>query len=225
MLNRRSRSRTRSPPPDPPKFVEQRTAAGLRYFVNPRTKDARWSPPRARRHDGAASAAHAAPAAAAASSGYGGGGQGVSSTSGASGRTASLPPGWEKRTTANGRDYYVNHELRITQWDPPRGSAAAAGAAVAPGGEAKSTYAYGDQVSPASFAPEAKRPGPPPAAAHAGGGGGVGFGHASGGMGGGEGGEGLPGYIEVRTHKDGRTYYVNHRTQVTSWVPPPREDW
>ncbi|CAN0544935.1 unnamed protein product, partial [Ectocarpus sp. 12 AP-2014] len=35
----------------------------------------------------------------------------------------------------------------------------------------------------------------------------------------------LPGYIEVRTHADGRTYYVNHRTKVTSWVPPPREDW
>lgn len=37
---------------------------------------------------------------------------------------------------------------------------------------------------------------------------------------------GLPGYIEIRVNAaDGRTYYVNHRTQVTSWTPPPREDW
>ena len=37
---------------------------------------------------------------------------------------------------------------------------------------------------------------------------------------------GLPGYIEVRVNAaNGRTYYVNHRTQVTSWTPPPKEDW
>lgn len=42
-----------------------------------------------------------------------------------------------------------------------------------------------------------------------------------------EGGEGgLPGYIEVRVDAvDGRKYYVNHRTEVTSWTPPREEDW
>lgn len=42
-----------------------------------------------------------------------------------------------------------------------------------------------------------------------------------------EGGDGgLPGYIEVRVDAaNGRKYYVNHRTEVTSWTPPREEDW
>lgn len=47
--------------------------------------------------------------------------------SGASGPTASmsdepltpLPPGWEERTDAQGRTYYVNHNERTTQWERP----------------------------------------------------------------------------------------------------------
>lgn len=31
----------------------------------------------------------------------------------------SLPPGWEERTDANGRTYYVNHVARTTQWQHP----------------------------------------------------------------------------------------------------------
>ncbi|CAI5778071.1 E3 ubiquitin-protein ligase Itchy homolog isoform X1 [Podarcis lilfordi] len=31
-----------------------------------------------------------------------------------------LPHGWEKRTDANGRVYFVNHNTRITQWEDPR---------------------------------------------------------------------------------------------------------
>ncbi|KAI5752762.1 hypothetical protein M8J77_020098 [Diaphorina citri] len=30
-----------------------------------------------------------------------------------------LPPGWEERTDANGRTYYVNHIARCTQWERP----------------------------------------------------------------------------------------------------------
>lgn len=31
-----------------------------------------------------------------------------------------LPTGWEKRVMENGREYFVNHENRTTQWDDPR---------------------------------------------------------------------------------------------------------
>lgn len=30
-----------------------------------------------------------------------------------------LPEGWEERTDANGRTYYVNHNARTTQWERP----------------------------------------------------------------------------------------------------------
>lgn len=30
-----------------------------------------------------------------------------------------LPPGWEERQDANGRTYYVNHNEKTTQWEPP----------------------------------------------------------------------------------------------------------
>ena len=33
---------------------------------------------------------------------------------------AILPQGWEKRTTAEGKDYYVNHTHRSTQWEAPK---------------------------------------------------------------------------------------------------------
>lgn len=33
--------------------------------------------------------------------------------------TSTLPEGWEERTDANGRTYFVNHIARTTQWDRP----------------------------------------------------------------------------------------------------------
>ena len=30
-----------------------------------------------------------------------------------------LPPGWEEKTTENGRKYYINHTTRSTQWHRP----------------------------------------------------------------------------------------------------------
>lgn len=207
-----------NPPPLPPscppslcQFQEQYTAAGLRFFVNPKTNAARWSPPKSRRRD-----------AAAAVSGVGDGmDDSLSSTSKGGGRAAGLPRGWEKRTTPAGRAYYVNHDLRITQWAPPE-------AAVVGGGEQKLPYAGDNAATLRAASPTAPvvptaavaglggfvPPQPPSAPVFAGGATAAGVGEL-----------GLPGYIEVRTHADGRTYYVNHRTKVTSWVPPPREDW
>ena len=31
-----------------------------------------------------------------------------------------LPHGWEQRTTAQGRVYFINHETKTTQWEDPR---------------------------------------------------------------------------------------------------------
>ena len=31
----------------------------------------------------------------------------------------SLPPGWEERTTAEGRVYYVDHNTKSTTWTRP----------------------------------------------------------------------------------------------------------
>lgn len=148
-------------------------------------------------------------------------------------RGGSLPPGWEMRATPAGRPYYVNHAQRITQWTPPSPPDSGSAAAATRAGEQKSPYQ--EQPTAAAFVPSSTSPvgfGVAPAAPHlpsapvpfggGGGGGGVGGGVAAGGAGGDL---GLPGYIEIRTHADGRTYYVNHRTKVTSWVPPPKEDW
>ncbi len=30
-----------------------------------------------------------------------------------------LPAGWEKRKTAKGKTYYINHATKTTQWNPP----------------------------------------------------------------------------------------------------------
>ena len=36
--------------------------------------------------------------------------------------SAPLPPGWESQTDPLGRVYYVDHNTRTTQWDPPSGN-------------------------------------------------------------------------------------------------------
>lgn len=234
-------------PPTPQRFaplqlLEKYTDAGLKYYVNPRTNDVRWSPPKARGRGASTVTSR---------SGGGGGGvdESLSTTSKGGGRASGLPTGWERRTTPAGRVYYVNHDLRVTQWNPPPpGSAgehkssypdqapapapapapagpvaSAATAAVAPGG-----FGFAPAVPPQQpgfgfvAAVQPQQPPSAPAVFDGGGGGGYGSGGA---RVGGDGSGGLPGHIDVRTNADGRTYYVNHRTKVTSWVPPPREDW
>jgi hypothetical protein len=34
-------------------------------------------------------------------------------------KKTNLPPGWERRETADGKVYYANHSSRTTQWEPP----------------------------------------------------------------------------------------------------------
>lgn len=163
--------------------------------------------------------------------GGGGGGGADTSVSYTSRSGGGLPQGWEMRHTATGRAYYVNHDRRITQWAPPGpgvGGSAAAGA-----GEQKSPYQAHAAAAASAFVPSSAPPVvqqqrvPPSGPVFVDGGAPGGNGGYGGGGGGvpAAGGGALPGHIEVRTNADGRVYYVNHRTKVTSWAPPPREDW
>jgi len=45
---------------------------------------------------------------------------------------AQLPPGWEQRQDPQGRTYYVDHNTRITQWNPPTPADSAGGLLVPP---------------------------------------------------------------------------------------------
>lgn len=95
--------------------MERYTAAGIKYYVNPRTQQAHWSPPKARRRGASNGEDRTGP--------RGGGeinsgsGQGRTARVGDSSMSAhsGLPPGWEKRTAPNGRDYFVNHQHRYVK--------------------------------------------------------------------------------------------------------------
>ena len=43
----------------------------------------------------------------------------VMTDAGAAASRTLLPPGWEKRYATNGKAFYVNHNDRVTQWEPP----------------------------------------------------------------------------------------------------------
>ncbi|KZV61907.1 hypothetical protein PENSPDRAFT_592200, partial [Peniophora sp. CONT] len=43
----------------------------------------------------------------------------VPATADGSYANAPLPMGWERRYTANGRPYFVDHNTRSTAWDDP----------------------------------------------------------------------------------------------------------
>ncbi|CAN0402062.1 unnamed protein product [Laminaria digitata] len=84
-----------------PQLIKQYTSAGLQYHLDPRTNEVRWSPPRRarRRPEGEANGA----------SNVAGMDDTVGGTSRGGTQTAGLPPGWERRTTITGREYFVNH--------------------------------------------------------------------------------------------------------------------
>lgn len=82
------------------------TTSGIKFYVDPKTQQAQWSPPTVRhaRVGGGetySSSVHQYTAMVGDASGSGGGHAGVA-----------LPGGWEKRVTRGGRDYYVNHDQR-----------------------------------------------------------------------------------------------------------------
>lgn len=78
--------------------LERFTTAGLKYYVNSRTNETHWSPPDS-----------------AASTGFD---ESRSSALSGRGQVSRLPPGWERRVTTNGREYYVNHDRRSGLREP-----------------------------------------------------------------------------------------------------------
>lgn len=99
-------------------MVEQYTAAGIRYYVNPRTQETRWSPPKNRERRRSSDAQGGTTAAGSNAQGALLLGSDVDGGIGEAKETVGLPSGWEKRTTPSGRDYYLNHDLR---WEGGRG--------------------------------------------------------------------------------------------------------
>lgn len=92
-----------TPPPSfsctalwPSQLVAKYTAAGIKYYLNPRTNEVQWSPSKGQRRRPSA--------------GGGGADQSFGGTSRGGGR---LPRGWERRETRTGRAYFVNHEQRF----------------------------------------------------------------------------------------------------------------
>lgn len=146
---------------------------------------------------------------------------------------------WDRPPPSSAGEYKSSYSDQAAA-PAPAGGVPSAPAVGAPGG-----FGIAPAVHPQhpglGFAPAVQRQQPPSAPVSFNGGGNGGGGArvggdgrdhtAAAGWGGGGGqevrdsGSGLPRHIEVRTNAAGRTYYVNHRTKVTSWVTPPREDW
>lgn len=135
-------------------FVEQQTAAGITFYLNPTTGEVQWSPPRGRSESRAAARSTSAAAT---------GGSDIS-------QTARLTP-------------------------------------VAPPFSVGNTFDDGAKQGPRAGSYDARVSG--------------GDDSVCGGN------DGLPDHIEVRISEGPhrRKYYVNHRTKVTSWNPPPPSDW
>ncbi|CAM9788357.1 unnamed protein product [Choristocarpus tenellus] len=114
-----------------------------------------------------------------------------------------------------GRVYYVNHDQRITQWNPP-------------GVERLLPHPHPPTSSHAST------PLVPPAPPSMGGStttqslsNGLPGDQGRRGRAGGEGEKSLelPGHIEIRTTPEGRQYYVNHKNKTTLWMRPTPDQW
>eukprot|EP00752_Nemacystus_decipiens_P002303 g2179.t1 len=119
----------------------------------------------------------------------------------------------EQQTTA-GIKFYLNPNTNERQWSPPRGrnesrASTSPPAAAAGGSDFSQTTHLTPMAPPFSVgiaSDETARAGT---------------------RGGSGGNDGLPDHIEVRFSEgvQRRKYYVNHRTKVTSWDPPPSSDW
>ena len=79
--------------PSPHQFLERYTTAGLKYYLNPQTNQTTWSPSRSEKRRRQA--------------------LDESLDSSADASVSRLPPGWEKKRTDAGREYYVDHNRRL----------------------------------------------------------------------------------------------------------------
>ncbi|XP_016517711.1 E3 ubiquitin-protein ligase NEDD4-like isoform X1 [Poecilia formosa] len=115
-----------------------------------------------------------------------------------------LPPGWEEKRDNKGRRYYVNHNTRTTTWVRPvvqkpadAPAAAASAAAAAPQSGSALPQNSSPQPQPAAVSPtDAAQPRPSAEAS------------------------GLPQGWEVRCAPNGRPFFINHNTKMTTWEDP-----
>lgn len=110
-----------------------------------------------------------------------------------------LPTGWEKKITPEGRAYYVDHNSKITQWEPPSVAQAymqQAAAYVALLFVVTITHCRA-RVNAANRESYDGRES---------------VGRASTAM--------LPPGWESKVTSQGRKYYINHNTRTTHWEPP-----
>ncbi|XP_055346728.1 E3 ubiquitin-protein ligase NEDD4-like [Paramacrobiotus metropolitanus] len=132
-------------------------------------------------------------------------------------RTPPLPEGWEERTDYNGRVYYVNHNLRTTQWERPvaGGEVAEQNTAATELRTARENYLR--RLTSVDGESTAHPTPPHPSASdtqldrRAS----VSAGNA------------LPGNIdplppgwEERVSANGRKFFIDHNSRVTSWIDP-----
>jgi len=117
-----------------------------------------------------------------------------------------LPPGWEQRTTPEGRVYFINHNTRTNTWyDPRNSSATPADGSVSLGGEllpqrweaklaVNGTVYYIDHNTKMTtwLDPRVQI----------------------------ETENGLPTRWEERMKEDGTKYFVDHNTRTTTWTDP-----
>lgn len=117
-------------------------------------------------------------------------------------REESLPVGWERRTDAVGRVYYVDHANRTTTWTRPSASTTTnnrehAGEASAARAGMERRILADDMVD--SQTPSNETPSAPASVA-------------------------LPQGWEERFTTEGRSYFVDHTTRTTTWVDPRRSN-
>ncbi|XP_017159642.1 E3 ubiquitin-protein ligase NEDD4-like isoform X2 [Poecilia reticulata] len=132
-----------------------------------------------------------------------------------------LPPGWEEKRDNKGRRYYINHNTRTTTWVRPvvQKSADAAAAATAAAAAATAAAAAAPaEAAPAAAAPQSGSASPQnsssqsqPAA--------VGPTYAAQPRPSAEA-SGLPQGWEVRSAPNGRPFFINHNTKMTTWEDP-----
>ncbi|XP_065912323.1 E3 ubiquitin-protein ligase NEDD4-like [Dysidea avara] len=117
-----------------------------------------------------------------------------------------LPPGWEKRVSRTGREFFVDHNTRTTTWSHPNKRRHSAGTAQlhsttsSSSGSRSSLLVQNNSLRTSSSSvtsrnnnstpPQNEDLGP------------------------------LPDGWELRTHRDGRRFFVDHNTHSTQWEDP-----
>ncbi|KJE88728.1 Nedd4 protein [Capsaspora owczarzaki ATCC 30864] len=102
-----------------------------------------------------------------------------------------LPDGWEMKSTASGRPFFVDHNTQKTTWDDPRlraGQTLQTAPSTLTVPQAASPDTDGDKLSAEALAAIQQQP--------------------------------LPPGWEMRRNKEGRAFFVDHASKLTQWTDP-----